>query len=147
MDAEEEVLVAKLDKVGISIPEGARFNKRDIGSYEWTVEKKIIDNQLIDGTLSAVYFNDGTIKDIRNNLVIYNKIRNVSIKSEMEAYQEILNGKFSIFYSGSGMDTINIHGVELGYRLDSKGFYQPVYLFSCRIDGVDSTIIIPALIR
>lgn len=147
MDAEEEVLVERLKEVGIQIPEGARFNKRDIGSYEWTVEKNIIDNQLIDGVLYAEYFNDGTIKQIRNNLIVYNKIRSVPIKSEIEAYQEILNGKFTIFYSGNGLETINIHGVKLGYRLDSKGFYQPVYLFRSTIDGVESTIIIPALLR
>ena len=99
------------------------------------------------GVLCAIYFNDGTIMQIRNNLIIYNKIRNVPIKSEIEAYQETLNGRFSIFYSGNGMETININGVELSYHLDSRGFYQPVCLFSCTIDGVESTIIIPALLK
>lgn len=147
MDTEEEVLVEKLDKFGIKIPEAARFNKRDIGSYEWIVDKNIINNQLIDGVLSVVHFNDGTIKQIMNNLVVYNKIRNVPIKNEIEAYQEIMNGSFSWFYSGNDMETINVYGVELGYHLDSKGFYQPVYLFGCTINEIDSIIIIPALLR
>lgn len=147
MDAQEEVLVEILGEYGIQIHEGARFNKRDIGSYDWTVEENIIDNQLIDGYLYAEHFNDGTIKQIRNNLIVYNKIRSVPIKSEIEAYQEILNGKFSVFYSGNNMGAIIINGVKLGYHLDSKGFYQPVYLFRCIIDGLESTIIIPALLR
>ncbi|QNO16314.1 VanZ family protein [Alkalicella caledoniensis] len=146
VEAEEEVLIEELRRFGIEIPEGAMFSNRDTRSYEWVVHKKTPNNKLIDGVLYISYYNDGTIKQINNTIVEYNKVRNVPTKSEKEAYQEILDGNF-FWYPGNGIETINVHEVQLMYHLDSKGFYQPVYFFYCTIDGFESRITIPALLR
>ena len=42
------------------------------------------------------YYNDNTVKRIENQLITYDKVRDVQIKSEQEAYKEILDGKFQI---------------------------------------------------
>ncbi len=61
----------------------------------------------------------------------------------MEAYRELLKGKFQ--YSKNRIEAIEINEVKIQYYLDSKGYYQPVYLFNCTVDGVESNIIIPAI--
>lgn len=101
---------------------------------------------MTEGTISCSYYSDGTIKEIRNKLVTYNKVKDISIKSEKEAYEELLDGKFSYFNFENDIESIDIKGVELDYYLDSKGYYQPVYSFDSIIDGSEFKIIIPALL-
>lgn len=48
-DVEEETLLENLIQFGIHIPQDSLFQKADTGSYEWTADKKVIENQLIDG--------------------------------------------------------------------------------------------------
>lgn len=46
---------------------------------------------------------------------------------------------------GKGQYTFDVWDVTLGYSLDSKGFYQPVYEFDAQVDGNKVVIAIPAL--
>ena len=144
-NVDKDILIEMLkEEFGIEIPHTAGFNKIDVGRYQWTVKKDAVANQFIEGTLFVAYYNDNTIKEIRNNLVELSKEKNVSIISETEAYKQLSEGKFRVFY-GNSIHTIDIYKVELDYLLDSKGFYQPVYLFESSIDGMNTTIVIPAL--
>lgn len=144
LEANEDFLRNNLKQFGITVPDGATFKKRDDGSYEWSVDNKINGDQLINGGLSCMAYKDGTIKDINNHIITYKKVRNVPVKSEMEAYQELLDGKFHMFLKDK-IETIEIHAIELEYDLDSKGFYQPVYFFDCKINGSEYPIFIPAM--
>ena len=144
-DVDEETLKENLTKFGIDIPQDTHFQKVDTGMYEWTVDKKVIENQLIDGSLTANYYNDHTVKEIENQLITYDKVRDVQIKSEQEAYKEILEGKFQIFAENKMIDTLQIHKVEVSYYLDSKGYYQPVYAFQSTVDGMDMIILVPGI--
>lgn len=76
--------------------------------------------------IAVQYYNDDTIKQIRNNLITYKKARDVQIKSEQEAYQEILDGKFKYYTNSesSKVKSVEIDQVELSYILDSKGFFN-----------------------
>ena len=40
---------------------------------------------------------------------------------------------------------MTIESYRIDYSLDSKGFYQPDYVFSCILDGVQEEIHIPAI--
>lgn len=144
LEANEDFLRNNLRQLGITVPDGATFKKREDASYEWSVDQKISGDQLINGGLSCMAYKDGTIKNINNHIITYKKVRSVPIKSEMEAYQELLDGKFHMFLMDK-IKTIEIHGIELEYDLDSKGFYQPVYFFDCKINGMEYPIIIPAM--
>ena len=62
-DVDEETLKENLTKFGIDIPQDANFQKVDTGVYEWTVDKKVRENQLIDGSLTVSYYNDHTVKE------------------------------------------------------------------------------------
>ena len=144
-DVDEETLKENLTKFGIDIPQETKFQKVDTGVYEWTVDKKVRGDQLIDGSLTASYYNDHTVKGIDNKLVTYDKVRDVQIKSEQEAYQEILEGKFQIFAENNKIDTLKIHKIEVSYYLDSKGYYQPIYAFQSTVDGLDMIIVVPGI--
>ena len=142
-DIDEEALKENLTKLGIEIPQGLQFQKVDTGTYEWTVDKKVIENQLLDGSLIVNYYNDDTVKRIDNQLVTYDKVRDIQIKSEQEAYQEISDGKFQYYSENKRVTNLHIHNVEISYYLDSKGYYQPIYAFHSTVDGEYQTILIP----
>ena len=60
-----------------------------------------------------------------------------------KAYDEFLDGKFKIY--NRNIQHIEIEQVEMDYELDSKGYYQPVYVFSSVIDGESAKLLIPAV--
>lgn len=144
-DVDEETLKEKVRQFGIDLPQDAHFQKVDTGTYEWMVDKKEIENQLVDGFLTVTYYNDDTVKSIANRLITYEKVRDVQIKSEQEAYEEILKGKFQYYSENKRIETLHIDQVEVSYHLDSKGYYQPVYAFHSTVDGVDTIILIPGI--
>ncbi|GKV54481.1 hypothetical protein NCCP2222_04280 [Sporosarcina sp. NCCP-2222] len=144
-DVDKEAVQQQLTVFGVEIPEDSSFKKLDTGVFEWTVDKKEIQNQLIDGLLVAKYYSDDTVKGIDNQLVTYKKVRDVQIKSEQEAYEDIVNGKFNYYYDNKKIGNITIHKVEVSYYLDSKGYYQPVYAFYSTVDGTEMTILIPGI--
>ncbi|MCJ8009811.1 VanZ family protein [Lederbergia wuyishanensis] len=144
-DGDEATLEESLTNFGIQIPQDAVFQKVDTGAYEWKVDKKVIGNQLIDGSLTVDYFNDDTVKRINNQLITYDKVKDVQIKSEQEAYKEMLEGKFKYNAENNKIETLHIDKVEISYYLDSKGYYQPVYAFYSMVDGREFTIFIPGI--
>jgi len=146
-DIEEEHLLEKLRLFDIDIPEQASFQQEDVGTYNWVVDHYEIGDDLLDGAISVQYYNDDTIKEISNNLITYKKATEAQIKSEQEAYQQILDGKFKYykFSDSDKVESVEIDQVELDYILDSKGFFQPIYRFEGRVNGDDTPILIPAI--
>lgn len=144
--ADEETLLYELNEFGIEMPESAEFAVKEEGSYQWHVDKEMDGDQLIDGNISCEYYSDQTIKILHNNLITYNKVREVAIISGQEAYEKILAGKFNMHTPDDGIESIEIHHVELDYLLDTKGYYQPVYAFHSMVDGNETTILIPAML-
>jgi len=143
-EVEESRVLHGLKQFGISIPEGAALNKMVDGSFGWIVDNHLIGDYLIDGDLYCRVDQKGTIIEIHNRMIKYNKVKNVPIKSEMEAYKELLEGNFYMF-TKEKFQRIEIQGITQDYFLDSKGFYQPVYVFDSKIDGNESQIVIPAI--
>lgn len=144
IDATEEALVEKLGQFGIQLPREAAFHIVDTGIYEWTLDNRVLEDKLIDGFLRVSYYNDESLKEINNSLITYEKVRDVEIKSEKEAYEEVLAGKFR-YYSNNIIRSLHIHNVELRYYLDTKGYYQPIYAFQSTVDGMEYTILIPGI--
>lgn len=147
-DTDEEYLIEKLKSFGVEIPNEVSFQQDNVGAYSWVADQLVLGDELLDGAISISYYNDDTIKQLSNNLITYKKVRDVQIKTEQEAYQKILDGEFRYnnMYSDSGkVKSVEIEQVELSYILDSKGFFQPIYLFEGRINGEDSSIMIPAI--
>lgn len=138
-------LVKELGNFNIDIPSEAAFSQIENGKYSFDLERQIEGDKLWEGFISCGYYNDGTIKDISNYLITYTKVRDIAIKSEKDAYDDFMKGKFSYYNFSKDIGEILIKDINLDYYLDTKGYYQPVYIFSCLIDGEKHNIVIPAL--
>ena len=91
---------------------------------------------LVDGDYGLLSF-------IRNDIKQFDVYKEFEICSEKEAYEQILDGNF-IDRVNPG-DKIEVGHVSMGYMLDTKGFYQPVYNFEVIVDGEEMLIQIPAI--
>lgn len=155
LDKNDEVLEKKgatrkeveeaLDKFGIKIPENANFEEME-KQYRFSIVMGIQESSIIDGQLVCSLYEDGTIKEVNNNLVQYEKIQEKEIISEEEAYKEIAEGKFQYKNKDSTkVENIILENIELEYNLDSKGYFVPVYLFKGQINGEKAEIRIKAI--
>lgn len=102
------------------------------------------ENTLIDGTLTCKYYEDKKIKEVTNEILTYNKVDDKKIMSQEEAFNKIREGKF-MSYSDEKIDSILIKSVQLEYKVDSKGYYVPVYKFDILLNGSKNTIYIKAI--
>lgn len=64
--------------------------------------------------------------------------------SEADAYKMIEEGRFNIASAGNHLN-IKMTQVTIQYMTDSKGYYQPVYVFEADINGDSTEIYIPAI--
>ena len=102
------------------------------------------ENYLIDGNITCSYSKDGTIKNMKNNLVRYEKVKDKEIISQEEAYNQIKEGKFQ-YFDDEKIASIEIDGVELKYALDSKGYYVPIYVFDAKINNQETLLQVRAI--
>lgn len=146
MNIEEDLLLNTLNDFGINIPEEAEFYILADGRYQWKVANFVEGDILLDGFIDCAYYSDHTIKNLNHHLITYKKVKDVSIKSEKEAFEELAAGKFQFrYYEDRKINDIIIENISLDYVLDTKGFFQPVYSFTSIIDGNEYSIIIPAI--
>jgi len=143
--SKEEVKIS-LEKIGTQVPKNAIFKEEKNGNYVFQVDMELQADKLIDGVLECAYYEDNTIKTIKNNIVEYEKVNIKEIISEEEAYNKILEGKFKYdeYNIGKIKDMI-VNGVKLEYFLDSKGYYVPIYVFDANMNGRNTEIKIRAV--
>lgn len=142
-----ESIEKALKKFGIELPENAKFEEieENHSPYTFTVDMEIQGDQLQNGNLQCSYYEDGTIKNITNRIITYNKAKEKEIISQESAYHEILNGHFLYSRALEKPESIMIKNVELQYALDSKGYYVPVYAFETEINSQETIIYIKAI--
>ena len=142
-DATEEVIVEALSKYGIRIPNDSIFYYSSNVGYVFEAEQIEMDGIVYDGILACDYYENGKFATIRNNISQFNAYKEFEICSEQEAYEHILEGKFvSAFDVGS---KIELGQVSLDYMLDTKGFYQPIYVFEVCGEEEHLWIQVPAM--
>ena len=134
-----------LNKIDVIIPNEVSFKSDKMGKYTWYIDNLIKGDTITDGIIEFEYDIESNRIDIDNDLATYNKVRDVELISENKAYNEILNGKFNIYPQNVKLDTIEITDVEIAYKLDTKGFYQPIYVFNCVVNGDNRFIEISAI--
>jgi len=142
----KESLLRKLGGLGIFIPEEAEFELVEHCNYIFRVEQFINGNILTDGFLSCLFNSDGSIRLIHNNLISYTRLRDVYIISEEEAFQRIKYGKINIYVEIPNAELILINKVRLSYQIDSKGFFQPIYIFDSVANDYEFEIIVQGII-
>ena len=141
--------MAALAHLPVFIPEYAQFKVIGNGWHSFTVDQHIDGANLVDGVLRCRYAEDGTIRDVENNLLSYTYYDAETIISPEEAYQRLRAGKFYDrgFFEAKTPTDVRVQSCTLGYQIDTKGFYQPVYFFD--VDSPNGSyldrIMIPAM--
>ena len=148
-DADRETVLKALEKYPLLIPETAEFLIEGNGWHRFTVNQMIDGTVLLDGVLRVRVAGDGSVREIENGLLSYSYYRDVEVISPEEAYAQLCAGKFQDgdFFEMKKPSKLTVLGCALEYRVDTKGFYQPVYIFDVQSPDGDyqSQILIPAL--
>lgn len=96
-------------------------------------------------TAPRVFANKSSMSNKPLLVMLWN---NSIAKVKAEAFEQMKQGNFNggVFEMRSPKN-VTILSCELEYRVDTKGFYQPVYMFKVMYDGVEDQlkIMIPAL--
>ncbi len=112
-------------------------------SYSFRVNQKVGGAYWQKGEIRGTYYENGRFSEVWNSVVKYETYKKFPIMSEKEAYEKLEIGEFN-FLSNEKLE-IEVLGCELEYRMDSKGFYQPVYVFDSIINKMEYKIEIAAI--
>lgn len=142
--ADKQTIIKALAQYGVTVPDGCEFTELDDGHYQFKADKLADEEGMINGAIVCDYHGNGRFSSIHNTMSVCVPYKDYPAKSEMDAYHEIEQGLF--IYDGEEKDKLNIKVKDCTttYILDTKGYYQPVYLFECSINGVNDTLVIPA---
>ena len=148
-DADRKTIEAALAHLPVFIPEYAVFAAEGDGWHTFTVNQHIDGAVMVDGTLRCRYAADGTIRNVENNLLSYTYHDTVDVLSPQDAFTLMRGGKFGDggYFESKKPADVRVLSCQLGYEIDTKGFYQPVYFFDvASIDGTYAyRIMIPAM--
>ena len=139
-----------LAKYSIVIPEAAEFAIEEDNCYSFTCDQYIDGAVMADGKLRVRHEDDDySHLEIENHLVWYTHYKDVPVITPEEAFQELKNGSFA--YADAlkryAKDSVTVVSCTLDYEIDTKGFYQPVYIFEILIPEIWNTerAMIPAM--
>ncbi len=146
--ADETVIRQQLQKFGIEVPASAQFSYED-GWHRFTVPQMLEGETLTDGTLSCTYEDGFGIRELKNKLSEFTCYADTAIISPREAVEQVQAGWIS---AGDWFEYVNAKAIEitsctLSYRVDTKGFYRPVYQIDllCTDTGDAKTLVLPAM--
>lgn len=135
---DEDEAYRKLKEYAIDFPEDMDYKIEDDLSI-FIADGIRKENKLFRGEISLESSN-GEIVRIENNIVSYEEYSEEDLKTEYEAWEDIVNGNFN--YYRDDVKKIELLEILDDYMLDSKGYYQPVYNVRAKIDKEDSNIYI-----
>ena len=149
IDSDRLTVEAALSQFPVLIPETAEFVAEGDGWHTFTARQHMEASVLIDGTLRVRLAEDGSIREIQNQLLSYTYYDKVGIIPPEDAYQLLCAGKFndSGYFEHLSPSEVSVLSCTFGYEIDTKGFYQPVYYFEVASpDGAyEYRIMIPAM--
>lgn len=97
----------------------------------------------LPGEIRGKYYENGCFSEVQNMVVTYELYKDFPIISEEEAYKKLEKGEFR--YGGEEKLNLEVLDCNLEYQMDSKGFYQPVYLFNVLVNENEEQIVIAAI--
>lgn len=143
-NAEEQTIRSLLHKYMVEIPEKVVFKNNGDGNYSFSIQQYVEDNIMYDGAIRCEYYENGKFGTINSNMLNCVYEQDYPVISEQEAYQMICEGKFRYNIDKESLD-VKMGKIMVDYEVDSKGYYQPVYCFDAKINGVETQIEIPAV--
>ena len=130
-DTDREALEAALSHLPVWIPDYAEFAAEGEGWHTFTVTQHTDGAVMVDGVLRCRYAQDGTVRKLENRLLSYTYHDTVDILSPQDAFGQMCDGNFGDggFFESKQPAEVSVLSCQLGYEIDTKGFYQPVYYF------------------
>lgn len=151
---DREALEMVLSEYGIEVPQEAEFRcdgeeagyySHDNGWYCFRADQIVADDRLLHGTLYCRLSDDGAHITIHNRLISYAYCADEEIISAEEAFRLLCDGYFNgEWFERRKPARVSVQNCTLGYEIDTKGFYQPVYYFEVMApqwDGPDTVLI------
>ena len=151
---------AALEKLGIDIPDAARFMVVDEerGEYAFRAESVVEDGILTSGELICHVAEGGILYEVDSAVSVSAIHGEDAVISPQEAYDRLRAGRFSWrdvpMFDYLSPKRVRVTDCKLDYLTDSKGFRQPVYTFTLSDDhdaelrsGSGWTTFVPALAR
>lgn len=133
---------------GIEIPDGAKFSEENPGVYVFDADGLETENSHYSGRIECRFTEDGRIIELRDTIIEQKDYKKYTAISEKEAYDKICMGSFYYdSYEFPDVDKFEITEVNLDYRCDSKGYYQPVYVFTVDVGMTDDIYICVAALK
>ena len=142
--ADRQTLTELLSEIQIQIPTEADFS---YDGKQWhTFTLPVTDDYPLGGIIRVSYLAEGKIKEVEYRVPQAEEVEKaVPIRSPKEAYERLRKGQFSM-EDDFAAQTAQILDYTLTFQADSKGFFQPVYIFTVLWDGDrGDTVAIPAL--
>lgn len=138
-----------LEVYPVDIPVQAEFYYDGDGWHNLTVDRHIDGTLMYDGTLRARYADTGKVEEVENLLCTYSYYEEVEIISPEEAFDRLKAGRFNDggYFEYAAPKEVTVTECVLDYQVDTKGFYQPVYIFTMQsTDGsYGCNVMIPAM--
>ena len=114
------------------------------------------DDVLTNGELVCWVAEGGILYQVDNHLSVSTLHGNAAVISSQEAYERLCDGRFSWrdvpMFNYLSPRQVRVTDCKLEYMTDSKGFHQPVYLFTLSDEndaalrgGTGWTTFVPAL--
>lgn len=130
-EADRETIEKALDGYPVDIPAEAEFDYEGNGWHSFTIHQYIDGAVMFDGTLRARYTEEGKVEEIDNHLCNYSYYEDVEVISPKEAYEQLKAGRFNDkgYFESAKPNEVTVTECALDYQVDTKGFYQPVYIF------------------
>ena len=146
---DREAVLKALEKYPLQIPASAEFVIEGDGWYRFTAGQLPENGVLLDGTLRVRVGGDGIVRQIENGLLSFSYYKDAQIILPEEAYRRLLAGRFSDggYFERKQPKSLVISECTMEYRVDTKGFYQPVYVWEVASEdgSYRDRIVIPAL--
>lgn len=124
-DADSGEVREALAALGIRLPEEVRFENLGEGRYLFEAEQVTDGDMMYEGGLTCTYNVNGDIVKMYNGIIACEAYRQAQVKSEQEAYEELLAGHARSVWQGGKPAELVIRDVTLTYERDSKGYYHP----------------------
>ena len=149
VDADRETVLKALEKYPILVPDAAEFIVEGDGWHRFALQQMADGEDFCGGNLRVRIAQDGTIREIENSLLSYTFYRDAAVICPEEACKRLCAGKFQDgdFFEMKKPSELSVLACVLEYRVDTKGFYQPVYVFDVASPDGDyqCRTVIPAL--
>ncbi len=149
IETDRETIEKALDIYSAEIPNQAAFCYEGDGWHSFTASHDSDGFVMYDGILRVRYADSGKIEEIKNHLCAYTYYEEIDIISPEEAFNRLKAGKFNDdgYFEHIKPSAMSVTKCVLDYQVDTKGFYQPVYLFSMKAvgDSYTYTVMIPAM--